>query len=563
MDQIDREDHLNHEIDVALEDRERAGTPFEAVLKKRLSRRAMLQGMAGAGAVAASGPASAFNLLALNLRRGEISDTLTFESVEGSTRDAIVLPRGYDESVIIRWGDSLEPNVPDLDTSTIIDGGLTTTGAAERQAAQFGYNCDAVEFFSLPAASSNSDFGLVAVNHEYTNDALLFPTFGDEAAHPGPDGSFDISDFHAQNPEAVGVMKACHGVSVVEVRKIGSTWEYIKDSPFNRRITGDTPIQITGPAAGHPFLQTAADSTGTVVNGTYNNCAGGRTPWGTYLSAEENFDQYFGNFTAYAESPDADPKIVEFHRRIPLPGGRSRRGFEFGDGRFDAGANPTEPFRFGWIVEIDPYQPFATPKKRTAMGRFKHECATAIQASTGQLVVYSGDDARMEYVYKFVTADAVSTNRRENEDLLDKGTLYVAKFNDDGTGEWLAIDWASQPALQTEFDSQAEVLINTRRAGDILGATPMDRPEDVEANPVTNRVYVACTNNTRRTFDEGSRNFQGRELSTVPDKQNPRGPNRYGHIMEIIETGDNNAATTFDWEIFMLCGDPGRPRVPS
>ncbi|MEM9181999.1 MAG: alkaline phosphatase PhoX, partial [Pseudomonadota bacterium] len=217
---------------------------------------------------------------------------------------------------------------------------------------------------------------------------------------------------------------------------------------------------------------------------------------------------------------------------------------------------PKEAFRFGWIVEIDPYNPRSTPKKRTAMGRFKHECATTIEASSGPLVVYSGDDARMEYIFKFVTEVHVSRVREENEDLLDSGTLYAARLNDDGSGEWLALDWATQPVLQDVFADQAEVLIHSRYAADLLGATPMDRPEDVEANPVTKQVYVACTNNTRRTQEANARNFQGRELSTLPDIQNPRGPNRWGHIVEITEDGDDNASETFRWEIFMLAGDP-------
>jgi len=352
-------------------------------------------------------------------------------------------------------------------------------------------------------------------------------------------------------------MRAAHGVSVVEIqRSENGSWEYVVDSRFNRRLTANSFMDLTGPAAGHPLLITAQDPTGTLVKGTLNNCSGGRTPWGTFLTAEENFDQYFGRFDDYVASADADPEIIEMNRRIPLPGGGSRRAWEAVDSRFDLSQNPTESFRFGWVVEIDPFNPMARPKKRTAMGRFKHECATGIQANSGQMVVYSGDDARMEYVYKFVSTNKVSAQREENEDLLDDGILYVARLNDDGSGEWLPLVWGEQPALQSAFPGQAEVLINTRAAADLLGATPMDRPEDVEANPVTKKVYVACTNNTRRTFEPGSRNFQGRELPTEPSITNPRGPNRWGHVIEITEANNDNSAESFVWEIFLLCGDP-------
>ncbi len=533
------------DVDVRLEQRERSGIPFGDVLGKRLNRRQILKASLATGATVAAGAAGAVDLFQLALRRGVLSDTLSFDPITGADDDQINLPENYQHQVVIRWGQSLNPSVPDLDYTQIANGALEAAGAADAQAHQFGYNCDAVEFFSLNGNSSNS--GLLCINHEYTIEPLMFPSALSAAS---------VEEFVANTPQSVDVAIAAHGVSVIEVRRDGDNWEFVKDSAYNRRLTGDSPMQLTGPAAGHPLLQTAADATGEAVLGTLNNCSAGRTPWGTYLTAEENFDQYFGNYDAYEASADADPMVIEFHQRIPLPGGTSRRGWEIARQRFDLAENPTEPFRHGWVVEIDPFNPQSTPKKRTALGRFKHECATAIKANSGPLVVYSGDDARMEYVFKFVSRDNVSTRRGDNEDLLDNGTLYAAKLNDDGSGEWLALDWATQPLLQEAFADQAEVLINARRAGDILGATPMDRPEDVEADPVSKKVYVACTNNTRRTGEAGSRNFQGRELSTLPDTQNPRGPNRWGHIVEISEAFDDNAAETFDWEIFMLCGDP-------
>ncbi len=546
MDSTINSDTTCDEIDVELKQRERANTPFGRVLGQRLNRRDVLKAGVATGAVAAAGSATgAIDLLSLAINRGDVDDALAFTPIDGQDDDQINLPENYQETVVIRWGEALTSDVADLDYAQIANGALEQDGAAEAQAGQFGYNCDAVEYFSLNGSSSRR--GLLCVNHEYTIETLMFPSALSAS---------DTANFIATTPQSVGVAMAAHGVSVIEVESVDGQWEFVKDSKFNRRLTGNSEMQLTGPAAGHPLLQTAADPSGTQVFGTLNNCSAGRTPWGTYLTAEENFDQYFGNFDAYRDSVDADAEIVAFHGRIPLPGGVSRRGWELVESRFDVAQNPTEAFRHGWVVEIDPFNPNSIPKKRTALGRFKHECATAIQASSGPLVVYSGDDARMEYIFKFVTRDSVSADRAENEDLLDEGTLYAAKLNDDGTGEWLALDWANQPILQDEFADQAEVLINSRRAADLLGATPMDRPEDVEANPVTKQVYVCCTNNTRRTAEAGSRNFQGRELSTLPSIQNPRGPNRWGHIVEITEAFDDNASETFDWEIFMLCGDP-------
>lgn len=549
------------EVDVDLDARGVSAEPFFAVLSRRVQRRDFLgKSMAGAAALGVGGSVAAKLAEAdgkAAFRPGGSLDSLTFKAIGGSREDQITLPTGYTHDVVIRWGDSLVPYVDDLDTSRVKDGALTEAGAAARAAQQFGYNCDAVEYFPLPGPTSlGRENALVCVNHEYTNENVMFPSFGVAAAHPGEDGGFSVARFHADLPEAVGVMKANHGISVVELIRFEGRWYYVKESFYNRRLTGDSEFQLSGPAAGHPLLRTSADPSGTRVLGTLNNCAGGETPWGTYLSAEENVDQYFGNFNTYRDSGAADPKVLAAHARLPLPGGESERGWEYGDERFDVARHPTESLRFGWVVEVDPYDPTATPKKRTAMGRFKHECATTIASPGGRCVVYSGDDARMEYTYKFVSAGTISKVREENLDLLDEGTLYAARFNDDGSGQWLALDWASQPALQAEFADQAEVLINARRAADLLGATPMDRPEDVEANPVTRKVYIACTNNTNRSFDPGSRNFQGRPLPTEPDAPNPRGPNRWGHIVEITEAGNDNAAEAFSWEIFMLCGDP-------
>jgi secreted PhoX family phosphatase len=312
-------------------------------------------------------------------------------------------------------------------------------------------------------------------------------------------------------------------------------------SSYNRRITATTPIQITGPAAGHPWLQTAADRGGQHVLGTLNNCSAGITPWGTVLTCEENFNQYFANADML---PDSDPRKAT-HRRYGLPAGASERKWERFDPRFDLAQEPNEPFRFGWTLEVDPYDPTAIPRKRTALGRFKHEAASFLVGSDGRVGIYMGDDERFDYVYKFVTAGRYDPNNRAaNRDLLDAGVLYVARFNDDGTGEWLPLVFGQGPLTAANgWQSQADVLIRTRLAADALGATKMDRPEDIEVSPVTKKIYAAMTNNSNRT-------------ETQVNKANPRPANRHGHIIEMAEQDDDPAATRFTWSIFMLCGDP-------
>ena len=285
---------------------------------------------------------------------------------------------------------------------------------------------------------------------------------------------------------------AAHGVRVLEVEEFFGVWQYNANSPYNRRITGETEMMITGPTAGDPLMQTSADRTGTRVRGTLNNCAGGQTPWGTMLTAEETFNQYFADRNSMPAGVNRD----NMARLGTITGVSSRRWESFYD-RFDQGKEPNEANRFGLIVEIDPYDPNSILKKRTSMGRCKHECATTTIAKNGQVVVYSGDDERFDYVYKFVTAGVFNRdNRAANMDLLDNGTLYVARYNADGTGVWLPVVFGTGPLTATNgWRNQADVLIRLRQAGDALGATRMDRPEDIEVNPVTGAVYLVCTNN--------------------------------------------------------------------
>jgi secreted PhoX family phosphatase len=305
-------------------------------------------------------------------------------------------------------------------------------------------------------------------------------------------------------------------------------------------------MKFDGPAAGSPWLKTKADPAGQTALGTLNNCAGGKTPWGTFLTAEENFHQYFGS-----SGEIADAALLKSHTRYGLPVAvtASQRRWETFYERFDVFKDPNEAFRFGWIVEIDPFDPAFVPVKHTALGRFRHEGATFAVSPKGQVAFYTGDDSQFDYVYKFVskgTFDPVKS-KAENAKLLAEGTLYVARFNDNGSGEWLPLIFGQgRLTAANGFASQADVLVHTRLAGDAVGATKMDRPEDIEQNPVNKKIYMIMTNNSNR----GADNQPG------VDAANPRKSNRNGHILEVTEAGDDVAATRFTWEIFMLCGNP-------
>jgi len=437
---------------------------------------------------------------------------------------------GYDADILIRWGDAVLPDAPPL---------APGKPDAAAQMKQFGYNNDFVGYIPL---DGRSDHGLLVVNHEYTNAELMFPGLA-------PRSDKD-SDFAAVTREIVDAEMMAHGGSVIEIRRENGKWFVVADSQFARRITAETEMAVSGPAAGHARMKTSADPTGTRVRGMLNNCAGNVTPWGTWLTCEENINGYFWSKAA------AEPLTLEGRalRRYGAPAQWYAWG-RFHD-RFDTLKEPNEPNRFGWVVEIDPLDPTSMPVKRTAMGRFKHEGAGNIINSDGRFIVYQGDDERFDYIYRFVTDGKVDPdNRTANKDLLDKGILSVARFNADGTGQWLPLIhgrankdgqvWLNEA---NGFKDQGDVVIHARLAADLLGATRMDRPEDTEVNPKTGKVYVMLTNNSKRKPDQ-------------VDAANPRAENLFGHIIEITPAGGDHAAPSFTWEILLKCGSPSVAEV--
>jgi uncharacterized protein len=486
------------------------------IIATRFSRREFLAGSLAVSAIAATVGTTAL-LTAENAQAQAPGSRFSFKEIEAGVDETHHIAEGYDADVLLRWGDPLFPGAPEFDP-------LTQT--AENQRQQFGYNNDYVGY--IPLGGSNTH-GLLVVNHEYTNERLMFPGIVTIVL-----GKALVA---AADRKRVDIEMAAHGGTIAEIRKEGGKWKLVKEGRFNRRITATTEMELTGPAAGSDRLKTSTDPSGRKVIGTFNNCAGGVTPWGTYIMAEENFHGYFGG-----KLPEGHAETANYKRyRIP---DATYEWSNFYD-RFDVGKEPNEPNRFGWIVEVDVMDPASTPKKRTALGRFKHEGAESIVARDGRVVFYLGDDEPMNYVYKFVTAGRFTFgDRAPNMNLLDEGTLYVAKFAAAGTMEWLPLVFGQGPlTVVNGFNSQADVLIETRRAADLLGATKMDRPEDIQPNAANGHVYVMLTNNPKRKPEE---------VTPV----NPRAANAFGHIVEIIEEGGDFAATSGRWEILLKCGDP-------
>jgi uncharacterized protein len=446
-----------------------------------------------------------------------------FKSVPIGTLDRVVVPEGYTAQTMAPWGDpiGLAGNMP------AFKGDATNTAA--EQEAQIGMHHDGIHYFPLADGAEANKRGLLVMNHEYTDDGLLHA-----------DG------MKTWNAEKVKKAQAAHGVSVIEVRETAGNWEVIRPSRFARRFTANTPMTIAGPAAGHALMKTAADTAGTRALGTLNNCGSGITPWGTYLTCEENFIAYFSG----------GDTLSEHERRWGLrKGGWGYRWHEH-DERFDATKNPNEPNRFGWVVEIDPMDPTAAPIKRTAMGRAAHEGATVAVTKSGHAVVYMGEDARFEYIYKFVSerkirpATATQTAAQVNRNLLDDGILYVAKFNADGTGEWLPlIHGIGRLTTANGFRDQGDVVIRARQASDQLGATKMDRPEWIDVDK-QGWVYCTLTNNSSR----------GADKQPAVDAAAPRANNTMGNIIRWKDEGDFDG-DSFRWNHFVLAGDPQNTRA--
>ncbi len=481
----------------------------------QLSRRAALMGLASTAALAA-----APGLWPKSARAA--ASSLNFAELTRIYDQTHHVATGYDANVLIRWGDPIARDVT-FDPAAI---------NADSQSKQFGYNCDFIGYMPLPVGSSNSEHGLLCVNNEYPDPHIMWSglTEDDAAAKATED--------------QIRAMQAAWGHTIVEIKKASGTWSYVQDSEYNRRINGFTEISISGPAAGHALLKTSADPSGTKAIGTGYNCAGGTTPWGTVLTCEEGLSDIFGGDAAKA----ANPELLERYGYD----GSDAYGFARVEQRLHLDQEPNEPNRFDWVVEIDPYQPGAAPVKRTALGRFAHEGATTIVNKDGRVAVYLGDDDYFEYIYRFVTKGKFNPDdRAANRDLLDEGELSVAKLDANGELHWLPLVHG-QNGLTAEngFADQGEVLIKARLAADHLGATPMDRPEDVEANPINGRVYAVMTKNAKRKPDQ-------------VDPANPRAENKTGHILELSPPGEgkdaDHAAATYKWDVFLLAGDPSKP----
>ncbi|WP_026556375.1 PhoX family protein [Arthrobacter sp. 35W] len=513
---------------------------FRDIVSAEFSRRTALgagaAGILGAAAVAFSGPTPANALAGQNTNpnngKGNGKSLLPFSPIKpvDAAVDTFDVADGYDWSPIIRWGDPLFTNSPDFDFAQ---------QSAAAQAMQFGYNNDYTEILRQP----NGKKGLLICNHEYVNPQIMFPaapaTAAEEAARRN-------------------IFRNAVGMSVVELTRDakGQPWDYVRGGKLNRRITMDTKFEFTGPLAGSDLLKTKGDPTGRFVLGTLGNCSGGSTPWGTILSGEENFNGFFRTNGTSTED-----------RRYGLENKATAMAWEKEDPRFDARGEDyrNEPNRFGYIVEIDPEDPTSVPKKHTSLGRFKHEGANVIIADNGKVVAYSGDDERFDYLYKFVSKAKYKKNdKAHNMTLLSEGDLFVAKFTGtsageidgsgavpadgkfDGAGQWLPLVVNGKSAIAGM--GIEEVLVHTRLAADKAGATKMDRCEDVQPSLQTGKVYVACTNNSNR----------GVGSNAPADETNPRSQNRDGHIVEITESRGDQTATTFAWNLLMLCGDPAQ-----
>ena len=559
-------------------------THFDSVLQARIARRSMFKGVVGSGA------AAIFGSVALSACGGSdnavaapppappappVQKLLGYSTVAKNLADTITVPAGYTSKTIYRVGDPLAAGLA-----------AYKNDGTDTQMEQRGGDChDGIEYYGLTDAGTARDplgskRGLLVMNHEYMNSQWLHPA--------GPTAVSGI------RPKAeIDKEVAVHGCSIVEVGLTNSVWSYNQASAYNRRITATTTMELSGPLRSNAAMVTTFSKDGTQTRGTQNNCGTGTSYWGTFLTCEENWAGYF--FRAVGDDAKRSAKeittIARYGRRKATNSATppaeinvlSRYGWEAdrtGDlyQRWDmsaTGATAADDYRniantFGFVVEIDPYDKAAPIKKRTAMGRFAHEAAVMPKPVQGKsIAVYMGDDSNNEYMYKFVSkatwnsADANAANRMAIGDkYFDEGTLYVAKFNADGTGNWIALNFdnaAIKAYAAYTFADQADVQLNTRLAADAVGATKMDRPEWGAVNPKNNDVYMTMTNNSSRTAataDPANPRAYSDTYGTGATATTNRG-NVNGHIMRFSEKGADTAATTFSWDVYLFAAEAG------
>ncbi|WBS00858.1 PhoX family phosphatase [Pseudoduganella sp. SL102] len=544
-----------------------SGNPyFGDIVHARLSRRAILTGglstvalaLFGCGGSDDAAPVTTAPATPAPAEPALPANTLNFESVKRTPMlagDDLVVPPGYRWTAVTKQGDPIGSKLGAPAFRTSAARRFDTTGAEAEL--QFGDNHDGMAYFPLPYGSKSSDRGLLAINHEAARAGVISGfRFTGVTATTDP-ATLDPAGETAMNPDVVRKQKAYHGVSVAEVyRDAAGQWQVQRDSAYARKVHADTWIAIGGPARGHAAMRTGGDPAGEQVRGTLGNCGSGATPWGTYLTCEEDCHK---NYFATRELPASDARFQDpkWARYNIVSGYVRDYTWHFVDKRFDLAAEPNETNRFGWVVEIDPYDPSWQPVKRTALGRFAHENVAHLVNADKRVAFYMGDDQGFDYIYKFVTAKAMDPdNRTANRGLLDEGTLYVAKFAEDGGGEWLPLVHG-QNGLTAEngFPDQASVLIWARLAADKVGATQMDRPEWLASDAASGWVYATLSNNTSR----GNATAPGNSTATpraaqAKNAMNPRDKNLHGHIIRMRDAGGNVAGTRFDWEMVVLAG---------
>lgn len=489
-----------------------AVTDFDLVVERAVSRRGFLGILAMGSAAVAMG--SVGNLMSsTSAVAQDAASRFPFKPIAAQTDATVHVPEGYSWKPLAKWGQPLFSNVADIDPVKGV--------SLENSDKVFGENTDGMESFLI------GNHQVIAVNHEYVNNEINLPH--------APEGM-------PQSMDDVKILQNMQGVTVMEIAEGADGWEIVLDSPFNRRIHHNTPMKLSGPAAGSELVKTAADPAGVDCLGTFNNCGAGRTPWGTYLTCEENFNGYFG-------STNAEFKMPDDYKRYGIAA-ETRYGYEKFDERFDVSKNPNEPRRAGYVVEIDPSDASSTPIKRTALGRIKHENAAVVIARDGRVVVYMGDDERGEFLYKYVS-NGIYVPGGDTSKLLDEGTLYVAKFSDDSTGEWLAL------TEETTGMKMDEICVFTRQAASKVGATTMDRPEWVAVNPVAIEAYCALTNNSNRAVlkDGKMRTNAGGDVMEL-NAVNPREGNEFGQIVRWYPENDDHADGKFKWDLFVMAGNP-------